>query len=771
MTESVRTKNRWFTHFRLQWRRYRMNRKLAILLAFAAIASGAATFATMTSSTGSDPKTIITLLYLDAVLLLLLGSLVARRLARLWIERRRGHAGSGLHVRLVMLFSLVSVIPTILVTIFAGLFLYHGLQNWFGDKVKTAVNASEVVAKAYLAEHRESIVSDALTIANDLNRTAYQVSQSQEKMTKFLTTLSQLSAIPEIAVVDGNGRFIARSDLSVAINLVKVPLQVIEQANAKGFARLDLDETDRVRVLVRLNRLIDAYLLVGRSIDPKVTEYLERTKGAVSEYQNIENKLDTFQVYLVVVFIVAALLLLMVSIWFGLTFATRLASPISNLISASDRISKGDLSVRVDSMSTSDELGTLSRTFNRMANQLEQQREGLMAANQQLDERRRFTQTVLSGVSAGVIGLDAEGAINLPNRSASELLSTDLSSHIGEQLEDIVPEMVVLLDGVKNRPNRRQQAEIKLVRNGTPITLLASITSERAKNEVIGYVVTFDDVTELLSAQRKAAWADVARRIAHEIKNPLTPIQLSAEKLKRKYLKEIQTDPETFQICTETIVRQVEDIGRMVNEFSSFARMPQPSFRPENLSDLCRQAIFLEKNRVSDIDYQITLTDEDIHIQCDSHQIGQVLTNILKNAAESIVERINDSDQKSDPGHIHLQLQTSPASEGHDITIIIEDNGRGLPAQERDRLTEPYVTTREKGTGLGLAIVKKIMEDHNGDLILEDRNGNGARAKLIFQNTTILSQADLSHDEADSLDESTETDPLTTAARLQAHGS
>ncbi|MEL0105864.1 MAG: HAMP domain-containing protein, partial [Rhodospirillaceae bacterium] len=523
MTESVRTKNRWFTHFRLQWRRYRMNRKLAILLAFAAIASGAATFATMTSSTGSDPKTIITLLYLDAVLLLLLGSLVARRLARLWIERRRGHAGSGLHVRLVMLFSLVSVIPTILVTIFAGLFLYHGLQNWFGDKVKTAVNASEVVAKAYLAEHRESIVSDALTIANDLNRTAYQVSQSQEKMTKFLTTLSQLSAIPEIAVVDGNGRFIARSDLSVAINLVKVPLQVIEQANAKGFARLDLDETDRVRVLVRLNRLIDAYLLVGRSIDPKVTEYLERTKGAVSEYQNIENKLDTFQVYLVVVFIVAALLLLMVSIWFGLTFATRLASPISNLISASDRISKGDLSVRVDSMSTSDELGTLSRTFNRMANQLEQQREGLMAANQQLDERRRFTQTVLSGVSAGVIGLDAEGAINLPNRSASELLSTDLSSHIGEQLEDIVPEMVVLLDGVKNRPNRRQQAEIKLVRNGTPITLLASITSERAKNEVIGYVVTFDDVTELLSAQRKAAWADVARRIAHEIKNPLTP--------------------------------------------------------------------------------------------------------------------------------------------------------------------------------------------------------------------------------------------------------
>jgi two-component system, NtrC family, nitrogen regulation sensor histidine kinase NtrY len=776
MIDTPQKKNRRYTHLRLQWRRYGMSRKLAFLLAATAIVSGTATFSIMTGSTtfGSEPKTIISLLYFDAVIILMLGVLVARRLAKLWIERRRGHAGSGLHARLVMLFSLVSVIPTILVTVFAGFFLFHGLQNWFGDKVKTAVNASQVVAKSYLAEHRENIISDALAIANDLNRNASRASLNQDNMTQFLTAMSQLRGLSEVAVVDGSGRFMARSAMSVSIGFVKIQPQSIEDANKKGFVRLETDEIDRVRVLVKLNRFIDTYLLVGRSIDPKVTEYIERTKGAVSEYQNIEKSLDEFQVYLVAVFIFAALLLLMVSVWFGLTIATQLASPIIKLISASERVSKGDLSVRVDSMSSSDELGTLIRTFNRMTSQLEQQREGLMSANQQLDERRRFTQAVLSGVSAGVIGLDAEGRINLPNRSASELLSVDLTQHELEKLEIIVPEMAELITNAMNRPDRLQQAEIKLIRNGAPTTLLVRIAGEKTKEDVIEYVVTFDDVTELLSAQRKAAWADVARRIAHEIKNPLTPIQLSAERLKRKYLKEITSDPETFKICTETIVRQVEDIGRMVDEFSSFARMPQPKFKPENLSDICRHAVFLEKNRVSDISYDTELLNEDIYIRCDSHQLGQVLTNILKNAAESILEHKNETGQNSEPGTIKLCLATETAAEGHNITITIEDNGRGLPTEGRDRLTEPYVTTRKKGTGLGLAIVKKIMEDHDGDLILEDRDGaandtkSGARAIMIFRSAKILSENELSDDTSA---QSTEEKTLTTATHLHAHGS
>ncbi len=777
MIEEKKTRRRWFTQFRLQWRRYRMNRKLAYILAMAAVASGAATVATMTGSTAisSAPHTVISLLYLDAVLLLLLGALVARRLTQLWIERRRGHAGSGLHARLVMLFSFVAVTPAILVTIFSGLFLDYGLQRWFGDRVQTALNASQIVAKAYLAEHRESIVTDAFSIANDFSRNAERATQSEKNMINFLTTMSQVMAIPEIAVIDSNGRPIARSAMSISINFIKIPLAAIEQASIKGFARLKSDEYDRVRVLVKLNPFIDKYLLVGRSIDSKVTAHIERSEGAVSEYKNIEKRREDIQISFVLIFIVVALLMLLVAVWIGLTFATRLASPISKLIAASERVSKGDLSVRVKSMATSDELGTLSRSFNRMTSQLEQQRDGIMAANQQLDERRRFTQAVLSGVSAGVIGLDVEGKITLQNRSAIELLSIDLDQHAGERLDSVVPEMAGLISNAMARPDRLQQAEIILTRDGRSITLLVRIIGEKTKDAVLGYVLTFDDVTELLSAQRKAAWADVARRIAHEIKNPLTPIQLSAERLKRKYLKEIKTDPEIFKICTETIIRQVENIGHMVNEFSSFARMPQPNFKPENLSELCRQAYFLEKNRVTEINFESELPIEDIYIRCDGQQISQVLTNVLKNAAESILERIKENGQNLDPGNITLSLQSQKSSDekndGQVVTINIEDNGRGLPSEGRDRLTEPYVTTREKGTGLGLAIVKKIMEDHDGDLILKDRNGKGALATLIFRNIKILSLAEISETVTELNDETSETDPLTTATHLHTYGS
>ena len=760
---------RWLTQFRLKLRRYRISRKLAIVLAVAAVASGTATVATMSGSTTfvSEPHTVISLLYLDAVLLLLLGALIARRLARLWLERRRGHAGSGLHTSLVMLFSLVAVTPAILVTIFSAWFLDYGLQSWFSERVSTALNASRVVAKAYLEEHRESIISDALAIANDLNRNAATITRDQRNMTQFLTAMSQLRTMPEAAVIDGSGRPLARSIMSVSTSFIKIPFQAIEQANAKGFVRLATEGDDRVRVLVKLNRIIDAYLLVGRTIEPKVIEHIERTEGAVSQYQRLEKSREDIQITFVLIFIVVALLVLMVSVWIGLTMATRLARPISNLISASERVRKGDLSVRVESTASSDEVGTLSRAFNRMTSQLEQQREGLMEANRQLDERRRFTQTVLSGVSAGVIGLDAEGKINLPNRSASELVSDDLEKRIGEKLDSVIPEMAGLLRESMMRPDRLQRAEIKLTRNRQLKILLVRMTGEYVSGEVLGYVVTFDDVTDLLSAQRKAAWADVARRIAHEIKNPLTPIQLSAERLKRKYLKEIQSDPETFKICTETIIRQVEDIGRMVNEFSSFARMPQPTLKRENLSDICRHALFLEQNRVPEIKFESNMPSQDIYIQCDGHQIGQALTNLLKNSAESILERIKENGQNKIQGQIQLSLSNEASSKNQLIAVTIEDNGKGLPAEERDRLTEPYVTTRSKGTGLGLAIVKKIMEDHNGDLILEDKGGEGARANLIFRMTENLAKTEKTP--SSSGDE--EADPMTTATKLHVHGS
>jgi two-component system nitrogen regulation sensor histidine kinase NtrY len=360
-----------------------------------------------------------------------------------------------------------------------------------------------------------------------------------------------------------------------------------------------------------------------------------------------------------------------------------------------------------------------------MTHRIEAQQGELVEANRQLDDRRRFTETVLAGVSAGVIGLDREGRITLPNRSASELLALEREQMVGRKLAELVPEVAELLDETMRRPERVREAQVRIERRGRALTLLVRVAAEREGGETQGYVATFDDVSELITAQRKAAWADVARRIAHEIKNPLTPIQLSAERLKRKYLKEIQSDPDTFTTLSDTIVRHVGDIGRMVDEFSSFARMPAPIMKVEDLRDICRQALFLQRNAHSEIRFESDLPAEPVPFSCDARQLHQALVNLLKNAAESIEARSGDELPK---GEIRLAIE----ERGGGAALVIEDNGRGLPRELKDRLTEPYVTTRAKGTGLGLAIVKKIMEDHGGSLALEDREEGGARAELLF---------------------------------------
>jgi two-component system nitrogen regulation sensor histidine kinase NtrY len=446
----------------------------------------------------------------------------------------------------------------------------------------------------------------------------------------------------------------------------------------------------------------------------------------------MESERSGIQVSFIIIFVMVALLLLLAAGWVGLTVARQLARPISDLIGAAREVSDGNLNIRVEAGEESDEIGRLGHAFNNMTGQLQAQQRGLIEANRELDTRRRFTETVLAGVSAGVIGLDPDGKISLPNRSASELLSLELSEHIGEPLAEVVPEMAELLKVALLAPQRPHQEEIQLMRRDGMRTLLTRITGETLQSEVIGYVVTFDDVTDLLSAQRKAAWADVARRIAHEIKNPLTPIQLSAERLRRKYQGEITSDPETFKTCTDTIVRQVEDIGRMVDEFSAFARMPQPIMRPENLSDICREAVFLERNRNPEIKLELTMPDNAVSVRCDSRQISGALTNIIKNAAESIEGHIAEGGLERAAGWIGVTLQQGDREFDNDmVRIVVEDNGKGLPA-DRERLTEPYVTTREKGTGLGLAIVRKIMEDHRGRLILESREPEGAKVTLAI---------------------------------------
>jgi two-component system nitrogen regulation sensor histidine kinase NtrY len=706
-----------------------LGRKLAFTLGIFALLSGIATILILR---GFWPGAVAVhldqaFLLLNFVLLLPLIAIVAWRLVQLWTERKRGLAGSRLHTRLVVLFSLVAVIPTVIVAIFSYLLFSFGVQAWFSERVHTAVTGSLAVAEAYLHEHQQTIRADVVGMANDLNRDANLLSLNPARFNEIVRAQAALRSLTEAIVFDRDGRLLARTGFSFALELQPVPDWALAAARSGDVAVMTNDNDDRVRALVRLERFGDVFLYAGRFIDPAVINHTRQTQSAVEQYEQLEGQRSDYQIAFSIVFFAVGLLLLTGAVWVGLALATRMARPIASLVAAAERVRSGDLSARVPAGDSDEEFSSLSRAFNRMTHQLQSQQRELIEANRQLDQRRRFTETVLSGVSAGVIGLDQQGRINLPNRSASLLLGTDLEQFIGKDIAEVVPEMAGLIDEADRRPDRLAQSHVELVRSGRAHTLLVRVAAERMEGEAKGYVVTFDDITELQGAQRKAAWADVARRIAHEIKNPLTPIQLSAERLKRKYLKDITNDPETFAVCTDTIIRHVGDIGRMVDEFSSFARMPTPVLKDEDLNEIVRQVAFLQRAATPEIKVELHLSGAAPHLSCDSRQVAQGLLNLMKNAAESVNSREGDVP----PGAI-----TVYSSEQDGVVMLsVEDNGRGLPKEGRERLTEPYVTTHVKGTGLGLAIVKKIMEDHHGELVLDDREGGGACVKMVFHRT------------------------------------
>jgi two-component system nitrogen regulation sensor histidine kinase NtrY len=715
-------------------KRVNLSYKLAAVLAIAVIASAIGTYSAVLGLPPFGNRATINQLFLllNLVLVLPLCGIIFWRVAQVWIERRRGLAGSRLHIRLVLLFGLVAIIPTIIVAIFSYLLFSFGVQSWFSERVRTALSESLAVAEAYLHEHQNTIRADTASMAADLERDSQFLIMEPQRFGQMVAAQAALRSLTEAVVFDGEGHILARSGLTAALELEPVPDSAMQQADAGNIAVLTSDNDDRVRALVKLPQFGDVYLYVGRFIDPTVIAHMQQTQSAVAQYQKLESERSQFQFALSVLFLVVGLLLLTGAVWTGLSFATRMARPISSLAAAAEQVRAGDLSARVPEGDSDDEFGSLSRAFNRMTHQLETQRGELIAANRQLDERRRFTETVLAGVSAGVIGLDQAGRINLPNRSASLLLATDLDRCLGRDLAVVVPEMGELFEEAKRRPERLAQAQLELTRNHSSQTLLARIAAERADGEVKGYILTFDDITELVSAQRKAAWADVARRIAHEIKNPLTPIQLSAERLKRKYSRQIANDPETFANLSDTIIRHVGDIGRMVDEFSSFARMPAPLMKEEDVITLVRQAAFLQRTSTPEIRFTLDVPERAL-LHCDARQVSQALVNILKNAAESIQGR----DAPAPPGEIAVSVAATPQQ----VAVSVADNGRGLPHEGRERLTEPYVTTRAKGTGLGLAIVRKIMEDHHGELLLEDREGGGACVRLVFARAATADEA------------------------------
>ena len=705
-----------------------LGRKLAIALAIPALASGLATYLALTGAPpfGPHPKAVLSLLNLDLVLLLALGAIIAKRLIEVWAERRRGLAGSRLQIRLVVLFSLIAIMPSIFVAVFSYFFFSFGIEAWFSDKIRTAITESRAVAEAYLHEHQQAIRADVLAMANDLNRDAVKLALNPRHLEQVVSAQAALRGLTEAVVFDRAGHLLARSSLSFTLGFEPVPDDAIRLADTGDVAIMTSDRDNRVRALVRLNQFGDVYLYVGRFIEPRVINHMEETQRAADQYERLEGQRSGFQITFALIYMMVAMLFLVAAIAIGMHFAMQLAVPVSRLIAAAEQVRGGDLAARVPEGDKDDELASLSRAFNRMTYQIESQQSELREANRQLDERRRFTETVLTGVSAGVIGLDRMGRINLPNRSASSLLGADLEQAFGRNLVDVAPEMAGLLVEAERRPDRLAQSQLQLVTANSTRTLLVRIAAEQIAGDISGFVVTFDDITELLSAQRKAAWADIARRIAHEIKNPLTPIQLAAERLRRRYLKEIQKDAETFKACTDTIVRHVGDIGRMIDEFSSFARMPAPVLKPENLTEIVHQAVFLQRTAHPEIAFATLFPDRPVTVRCDARLVGQALINIVKNAIESIQARVTEPG--GPPGHI----QVSVVENTEQTAVIIEDNGKGLPQHGRERLTEPYVTTRAKGTGLGLAIVKKIMEDHQGELVLEDAGPQGARVSLVF---------------------------------------
>ena len=693
--------------------------RLSFVLIGMAIVSGFATYAALTETPpfGDSPHTVIWLLNLDLIILLTLVILIARRIVAIWSGRRRNIAGSRLHVRLVLIFSVMAAMPAIIMAVFSAFFFYFGVQTWFSENVRTAVEESQAVAEAYLEEHQQVIRADILAMANDIDRQAIMMMDARAAYNRVLDTQSLLRNLSEAMIFDESGEILARSGLTFTLTFEKVPNYYIEKAKDGEVVILTGDNDDRVRALVMLNSGNNNFLFVGRRVDPVVLSHLASTKDAAERYAQLEGSYSGLQVTVTMIFVVVALLLLMAAMWIGIVLARQLVNPISTLISVSDRVRAGDLTARVPKQTQIEEFDYLAQSFNRMTNQIEQQRDELIMANRQLDQRRRLTETVLAGVTAGVIGVDKHGKITLANSAASDLFETQSQNLIGQKIVDILPDISPLLDKAYEKSNRIVQSEIPYVtQEGRKLTLTMRIAIELIGEEDHGAVLTFDDITELQSAQRKAAWADVARRIAHEIKNPLTPIQLSAERLKRKYLKEITSDPKTFEVCTDTIIRHVGDIGRMVNEFSDFARMPESVMRPTRLIAELQDMVTFQQEAHKDIQISMigNLKEErDLLVSCDSQQVRQALTNLLQNAIDSI--QTKQEKNKRYQGKINVLMYKKDM----ELIFSVSDNGLGLPeGQDPSSLSEPYVTHREKGTGLGLAIVKKVMTDHDGDLVI-----------------------------------------------------
>jgi len=550
-----------------------------------------------------------------------------------------------------------------------------------------------------------------MVLAFDVARTKPLFDQDPDKLRQFLTFQAQVRGLAAVIMLDQDLDVVARADVSTTQTFALPPRDALPKIGTTDPQIVLLPDTNYVAAVIKVDKYENRWLYVTRLLDPRVVPQLQATRASVTEYAAIEARRVGVQVAFALMYTVIALIVLLSAVWIGLNFANRLVAPIRRLIGAANAVSTGNLFVRVPVRQSEGDLAQLGETFNRMTQELRTQHDDIMRARDQIDSRRRFTEAVLAGASAGVIGVDAEGHISILNRSAERLIGRSEAEVLGRPLSEVLPELATIMEAAQ--VGGPAQDHFTITRHGRERNLSVRVTSEQSSEAHHGYVVTLDDITDLVAAQRTSAWADVARRIAHEIKNPLTPIQLSAERIKRKYGKLITEDRAIFDQCTDTIVRQVDDIRRMVDEFSRFARMPKPVIAAEDVADTVREAVFLMRVGNADIDIEAEIAEEQMPARFDRRLISQALTNIIKNATEAIAAVPPEELGKG-------SIRVYAAREGDNIVIDVVDNGIGLPKENRSRLLEPYVTTREKGTGLGLAIVGRIVEEHGGIIELRD---------------------------------------------------
>lgn len=723
---------------------------VSLAIVVAALLSSVATFLILNGLTPLVPTQNVVLgaLGLTAVLVLAIIGIVAFQVVKLLKARRRQTAGAGLHFQIAGIFSLVALFPAVLMAAFATVSIERTLDTVFSTRVNGIVNNSVDVAKAYLAESGQVILSDTLGIARELEGNAAAFRDDKQAFDRLFSAVVSMRNLPAAFLIDSRGNLLtaAAGDGS---DYRAPPAPYIASAIDGRIVRVSWDLSNGLAALKKLPTFEDVYLYVVRPANPNVYRLLERTQNNILEFQYLQQARGYMQFDFTMMYVLLALTLLGSAIWTGLAFADRLVMPIRKLITAAQEVSQGNLNVQLNDGFTRDDIGRLGATFKKMTVDLETQRAGLMSANAQLDERRRFIEAVLSGVTAGVIGLDSQGCVTLINRSARQLLRLKSEKLTGKPLNSAVPEFAEIIEKSQRQARSKPvHAQVTIVRESGERNFAVQVTREEEDKSGYGVVVTFDDVTELTVAQRTSAWADIARRIAHEIKNPLTPIQLSAERIRRKYGDSITADREVFDKCIATIVRHVGDIGRMVDEFSSFARMPNAVFEQQDVREIVREAVILFQMSRPEIEYKIDMLGESVPALCDRRLLTQAVTNLVKNASEAVDAYQAANGQAQEKGRVVIRLRTAD----HRFVIGVIDNGCGLPKENRHRLIEPYVTTRQKGTGLGLAIVQRITEQHGGALQLEDAPAeegytHGAWIRMSIPITLVASGPEAETDE------------------------